>query len=69
MTNNGSVAATDIDISDALPGDVTYVAATAVGFNTTTPGTVAESAGTVTLTGATLDASEEGHLIIRATIN
>ncbi len=69
VTNNGSVAATDIDISDALPGDVTYVAATAVGFNTTTPGTVAESAGTVTLTGATLDASEEGHLIIRATIN
>ena len=72
VTNNGSVDATDVDISDALPSDVTYVDATAVNF---TGGTVAESSGTVTLTGATLDApsgaatDNVGYLIIRATIN
>ncbi len=74
-TNNGASApATNIDIQDILPGDLTFINAQQSGFtggSFTPPATNTDCAGnacTVSLTGATLNAGNSGTITIRALI-
>ena len=73
LTNKGSTDATDINVSDVLPSDVTYVASGASGF---AAGTVNDSGDpTIALENGTLagpasgSTERAGYLIIRATVN
>ena len=73
--NNGATAsATNIDIQDVLPGDLTFINAQQSGFTGgtfTPPATNTDctaNACTVSLTGATLGAGNTGTITIRALI-
>ncbi len=67
-----STSADAIDISDVLPDDVDFVAATQAGFDTagtlTTPPGGCTTSCTVSLTGASLNAGSTGTITIRATV-
>jgi uncharacterized repeat protein (TIGR01451 family) len=69
-----SAAATNINISDALPDEVQYIAATQAGFSVAgvlTPpagGSGCASSCTVALTGATLNVGATGTVTIRAIV-
>ncbi len=73
VTNAGSTEATDINISDTLPADVTYASSNLSGFSA---GSVdAGGVPTISLVNGTLDGptggatDNVGYLIIRATVN
>lgn len=74
VSNSGSAAATSINISDTLPGEVTYDSGYGVkvgGADCDNPGATAGSysAGVVSGTISSLGASSTQTLIFRATIN
>ena len=72
-TNDAGAAAsaTDINISDTLPDEVAFVAATDGGFTggaLTTPGGACTTSCVVSFSGGTLDPGDTGTITIRATV-
>jgi uncharacterized repeat protein (TIGR01451 family) len=65
VENTGPVAATEITLTDILPGELTYVAEVR---NNWAASTLAVSGNTVTITDGTINAGQTATLTLRATL-